>query len=34
LKIDANASEGGMERLPMLARALVPQQGFHTLIRA
>lgn len=31
LKIDKNASEGGMERLPMLARALVPQTGFHTL---
>lgn len=34
LKIDPDASEGGMERLPMLARALVPQRGFHTLIHA
>jgi SPP1 gp7 family putative phage head morphogenesis protein len=34
LKIDPDASEGGMERLPLLARALVPQQGFHTLIHA
>ncbi len=31
LKIDKHASEGGMERLPMLARALVPQTGFRTL---
>lgn len=32
LKIDPHASEGGMERLPLLARVLVPQQGFHTLL--
>lgn len=34
LKMDRDASEGGIERLPMLARELVPQSGFHTLIRA
>jgi SPP1 gp7 family putative phage head morphogenesis protein len=34
LKIDADAGEGGMERLPLLAKALVPQRGFHTLIHA
>lgn len=34
LKIDPDASEGGMERLPLLARMLVPQRGFHTLIHA
>lgn len=32
LRINPDASEGGMERLPLLARALVPQQGFHTLM--
>jgi SPP1 gp7 family putative phage head morphogenesis protein len=34
LKMDPDGSEGGLERLPMLARALVPQRGFHTLIHA
>ena len=34
LKIDPNASEGGLERLPMLARTLVPQEGFGSLIAA
>jgi SPP1 gp7 family putative phage head morphogenesis protein len=34
LKIDPDAGEGGIERLPLLARALVPQRGFHTLIHA
>lgn len=34
LKIDPDAGDGGMERLPILAKALVPQRGFHTLIHA
>lgn len=34
LKIDPDASEGGLERLPMLARVFVPQPGFHILIHA
>lgn len=34
LKIDPDAEHGGFERLPMLARVLVPQRGFHTLIHA
>lgn len=33
LKADPNASEGGLERLPLLAQALVPTPGFHSLIR-
>ena len=32
LKMDPGAEDGGLERLPILARALVPQRGFHTLI--
>jgi SPP1 gp7 family putative phage head morphogenesis protein len=31
LKIDPNASEGGLERLPMLARIFVPQPGFYSI---
>ncbi len=34
LKLDPDASEGGAERLPLLARLLVPQKGFFTLIHA
>lgn len=34
LKIDPDASEGGMERLPLLARIFVPQSGFRTLAHA
>lgn len=34
LKMDPDASEGGIERLPLLARVLVPQRGFHVLIHA
>jgi len=34
LKLNPNASEGGMERLPMLARIYVPQPGFYTLMHA
>jgi SPP1 gp7 family putative phage head morphogenesis protein len=34
LKIDANAGDAGMERLPALAFELVPQRGFHTLLRS
>lgn len=33
-KIDPQWSEGGIERLPILARELVPQSGFHSLIHA
>jgi SPP1 gp7 family putative phage head morphogenesis protein len=33
-KIDPQWSEGGLERLPILARALVPQRGFTSLIHA
>jgi SPP1 gp7 family putative phage head morphogenesis protein len=34
LKINPDASEGGLERLPMLARIFVPQPGFYTLAHA
>ncbi len=34
LKEDPQASEGGLMRLPLLARALVPSPGFHTLLHA
>lgn len=34
LKIDPDAGEGGMERLPLLALVLVPQKGFHSLLAA
>ena len=34
LTLNADASEGGMERLPLLARILVPQRGFFTLVHA
>jgi SPP1 gp7 family putative phage head morphogenesis protein len=34
LKLDPKASEGGLERLPMLARIFVPQPGFFTLLHA
>lgn len=30
----AGSDEGGLERLPLLARVLVPQRGFHTLLHA
>jgi len=33
-KIDPQWSEGGLERLPILAAELVPQHGFHSLIHA
>jgi SPP1 gp7 family putative phage head morphogenesis protein len=32
LKLDPQASEGGLERLPVLARMMVPQKDFHGLI--
>lgn len=34
LKLDKGAGEGGLERLPMLARIFVPQPGFFTLMHA
>ena len=34
LKIDPDSSEGGMDRLPLLAVALVPQAGFYSLMHA
>jgi SPP1 gp7 family putative phage head morphogenesis protein len=34
LKIDPKCGEGGLERLPMLARIFVPQPGFHVLLAA
>lgn len=34
LKINPDADQGGLERLPMLARIFVPQPGFSTLTHA
>lgn len=34
MKIDPRATEGGLERLPLLAMELVPQRGFNTLMRS